>query len=176
MIINFNQLSKLRDENITVCAGWFDMFHIGHLNFLKNAKKHSEKLLVVVMNDIDGKYIKGDSRPIINENQRAEIVDNLKCVDYVLISTPITNNHRYNSLDKKTRLLWDRYIPIIQELKPNNVFSLEETLNLNKLGNYVESMGINVIYSERFDGVSTTDIENKLKIDIMKNEELKYYK
>ena len=162
MIVTFNQLVNLRGENITICAGWFDMFHVGHLNFLKNAKKQSEKLLVVVMNDIDGRYIKGDGRPIINENQRSEVVDNLKCVDYVIISEHIINYRKHNNLDKKTRLLWNRYIPIIKKLKPNNVFALEETLKFNGLDGYIESLGINIVYSERYDGISTTDIEKQL--------------
>lgn len=166
MIIRLDDLNYLRNKNLIICAGWFDMFHIGHLRFLNNAKKESDKLLVVVMNDQDGRYIKGETRPLINQNDRAEIIDNLKCVDYVVVSESIKNSKPYPDKlekDKKTKLLWDRYIPIIELIKPRKVFSLEETLKHNYLGEYIESLGVEVIYSERTEGVSTTEIERKLK-------------
>lgn len=97
MIIKLNQLETLKNQNNVICAGWFDMFHIGHLNFLNNAKKQADNLIVVVMNDADGRTIKGESRPIINQSQRAEIIDNLKCVDYTIISEPITNKIHYST-------------------------------------------------------------------------------
>lgn len=165
MIINFEKLKDLQDRNTIICSGWFDMLHIGHLNFLKNAKKHADNLVVVVMNDRDGKYIKGNDRPIINQFQRAEIIDSLKCVDYTIISKNIKNKTPYfnSSIDKKGILLWNRYIPIIKELNPNKVFSLEETLKFNGLGDYIENLSIDVVYSKRTNGISTTSIENKLK-------------
>lgn len=168
MIINLNHLKNLKNDNITMCSGWFDMFHVGHLNFLNNAKKQSEKLLVVVRNDIDGRHIKGKNRPIINEHQRAQIIDNLKCVDYVLISgEKVTVPHIPDNLkkDKKTLSYWEKSIPIIKSFRPKNVFALEETLKFNGLGGYIESLGVNIIYSERFEGISTTDIEKKLNIE-----------
>lgn len=43
MIVKFDELKNIRNnnknKNIVICAGWFDMFHCGHLNFLNNAKK-----------------------------------------------------------------------------------------------------------------------------------------
>ena len=167
MIIKTNDLYRLKNRNIIICAGWFDLFHVGHLRFLNNAKKEADILLVVVMNDKDGRFLKGETRPIINQNDRAEIINNLKCVNYVFISTCIKNNNPYpNNLgdDIKTKVLWDRYIPIIEFIKPKKVFSLEETLKYNYLGKYIENLGIEVIYSERTENVSTTDIESKLKI------------
>jgi len=165
MIVAFEDLQGLQLEHITVCAGWFDMFHLGHLNFIGNAKKQSEKLLVVVMNDKDGKFIKGDTRPLIKEEQRLLIVDSIKYVDYTLLSKSVPSMPPPKGIkeDNKTRLLWDRYIPIIQMLKPDRIFSLEETLRWNGLGKYLASNGFSIVYSERFPDISTTDLENKLK-------------
>jgi hypothetical protein len=118
------------------------------------------------MNDTDGKYLKGETRPIINENNRAEIIDNIKCVDYTVISKNIRNKTPYPSEyeeDIKTKILWERYIPLIEEIKPLKVFSLEETLKHNRLGDYIKNLGIKVIYTDRINDVSTTDIENKLR-------------
>jgi cytidyltransferase-like protein len=162
-----NMEEFLRHENtedFVICAGWFDMFHIGHLNFIRNAKKEGSKLVVVVMNDEDGRTIKGETRPIINEEQRAEIIDNLKFVDYTIIANYSELGRKQREFeDIKTKILWNKYIPIIKKLNIKKVFSLEETLKFNGLGDYLESTGHTIIYSERTEGISTTDLENKLK-------------
>ena len=166
MIININEIDKIKGENIVICAGWFDLFHIGHLNFLKNAKNQGDTLVVLVMNDLDGRAIKGETRPIINESERCEIIDNIKCVDYTILSDNDTTNSNYlliDDLDLKSRILWERYISIIEKIKPSKVFALEETLKFNCLDEYIESIGVSVVYSDRFEGISTTDIELKLK-------------
>lgn len=70
--------------NTGYVAGVFDLFHIGHLNLLKNAKQMCNKLLVGVLCDelvIKFKY----NPPIIPETERLEIIRSLKCVDDALI-------------------------------------------------------------------------------------------
>lgn len=64
-------------------TGVYDMFHIGHLNVLNNAKKHCDYLLVGVSTDelvLDYK----NKKPIIPFNERKQIVENIKCVDEVV--------------------------------------------------------------------------------------------
>ena len=159
-------INTLKNENIIICAGWFDLFHIGHLNFLKNAKSHGDKLCVVVMNDKDGKSTKGDNRPIVNEQQRMEIIDAIKYVDYTILSQDIFGHDNILDLKNKDLLLWQRYIPIIENIRPNKVFALEETLKNNGLGDYIQNqLNVNVVYAERTEEISTTDIENILKIN-----------
>lgn len=169
MIVNNQELKCMTyNLNTVMCAGWFDMFHVGHLRFLKEAKKYADNLIVVVMNDQDGKYIKGNNRPIINQNDRAEIINDLKCLDFVNICEHNINIKRpinESELDKKSLLLWDRYITLIEEIKPKKVFSLEETLKFNGFDGYIKSLGIDVIYTNRTDDISTTDIENKIRKD-----------
>jgi len=166
LILTIEELkSEIKNKDTIICSGWFDLFHIGHLNFLKNAKKLADYLIVVVRNDTDGKYIKGENRPIINQQNRLEIIDSLKCVDYTILSDNFTNQNKLTrKLDKKSLSSWDKYISIIEEIKPNKVFSLWETLGHNGFGKYIETLGIKVIYTDRFKGISTTDIERKLKI------------
>jgi len=168
MIVKAEDLKWLTfNLDTIICAGWFDMFHVGHLRFLKEAKKYGKNLIVVVMNDQDGKYLKGDNRPIISQDDRAEIINSLKFVDFVTICENNKNLKRPNNeskLDRKSLLLWDRYISIIEELKPKKVFSLEETLKFNELGEYIESLGVEVIYTEPTEGISTTEIVRRLEI------------
>ena len=64
--------------------GTYDMFHIGHLNLLRNAKAQCERLIVGINTDDLVKQYK-QKTPVINERERAEIVRELKCVDDVIL-------------------------------------------------------------------------------------------
>jgi len=65
--------------------GCFDLLHIGHIRYLQAAKKYGDKLIVAINSDRSVREIKGERRPIISENERAEIVAALDCVDRVVI-------------------------------------------------------------------------------------------
>ena len=65
-------------------TGVYDMFHIGHLNVLNNAKKYCDYLLVGVSTDELVKEYKGKT-PIIPFEERIKIVENIKCVDEVIV-------------------------------------------------------------------------------------------
>ena len=62
----------------------FDLFHIGHLNLLNNAKKYCDILIAGVNSDKLVKSYK-NKQPVIGEDERAEIVRNIKAVDKVFI-------------------------------------------------------------------------------------------
>jgi len=77
---------------IVFTNGVFDIIHRGHVEYLIDAKSHGDVLIVGVNSDSSVKSIKGDSRPVNNENDRAFVLLNLKPVDYVVIfeeDTPI---------------------------------------------------------------------------------------
>lgn len=67
-------------------CGVYDMFHIGHLNILKNAKEMCEHLSVCVSTD-EVVLSSKNKKPIINENERLEIVSSIKYVDAVFFQT-----------------------------------------------------------------------------------------
>ena len=58
---------------------------MGHVRYLRESSKYGDILIVGLNSDISVKKIKGDSRPINNENDRAEILAELECVDFVVI-------------------------------------------------------------------------------------------
>jgi rfaE bifunctional protein nucleotidyltransferase chain/domain len=84
-----NDLIKLRrefrDENkkVVFTNGCFDLLHIGHVDYLRKAKACGDILIVALNTDSSVSSIKGSSRPIINQYERAYVVSNLKPVDYV---------------------------------------------------------------------------------------------
>ena len=82
-----NLLKKLREEGKTIVTtnGCFDILHVGHVRYLEKTKTFADVLIVALNSDKSVKSIKGDSRPINNENDRAEVLSGLKSVDYVVL-------------------------------------------------------------------------------------------
>jgi rfaE bifunctional protein nucleotidyltransferase chain/domain len=90
-IIDINEIENLvkslkkQDKKIVTTNGVFDILHIGHIRYLKEAKKLGDILIVAINSDSSTKKIKGPKRPLNNENDRAEALASLECVDYVVI-------------------------------------------------------------------------------------------
>ncbi|MDO8786278.1 MAG: D-glycero-beta-D-manno-heptose 1-phosphate adenylyltransferase [Syntrophales bacterium] len=88
------ELDRLRKEGkkIIFTNGCFDILHVGHARYLQEAKKLGDILTVAINSDSSVRAIKGERRPLIPENERAEMVASLASVDYVTIfheSTPL---------------------------------------------------------------------------------------
>ena len=78
-------LNTLKNKKIVFTNGCFDILHIGHAKYLKESKKFGDILIVGLNSDSSVKRLKGESRPINNEQDRAMLLDELKSVDYVVI-------------------------------------------------------------------------------------------
>lgn len=85
-------------KKIVLVGGCFDLFHYGHISFLKQAKTHGTHLVVLLESDEKVRKLKGDSRPIHNQNQRKEMLEALSCVDEVIIMPAITSDQDYINL------------------------------------------------------------------------------
>lgn len=79
-------LNKLRAEGkrIVFTNGCFDIIHIGHVRYLKEAKRLGDILVVGINSDASVRRLK-EGRPVITAEQRAEVLSNLGMVDYVTI-------------------------------------------------------------------------------------------
>ncbi|HMS32479.1 MAG TPA: D-glycero-beta-D-manno-heptose 1-phosphate adenylyltransferase [Ignavibacteria bacterium] len=79
--------NKIKNEkkSIVFTNGCFDILHRGHASYLIQAKSLGDYLVVGINSDRSVKTLKGESRPVNNENDRAFLLDNLKSVDYVII-------------------------------------------------------------------------------------------
>ena len=69
---------------ITIASGYFNPVHVGHIELFNNAKSISDLLIVIVNNDKQ-RELKG-SKKFLNENDRVEIIKNIKSVDFVELS------------------------------------------------------------------------------------------
>lgn len=65
--------------------GCFDLIHVGHIRYLQAAKALGTILIVGINSDASVRLLKGDGRPLQSENERAEIIASLACVDFVIL-------------------------------------------------------------------------------------------
>ena len=90
-IVSFEALPKLalaikeQGKQLVTTNGCFDLLHLGHIQYLAEAKALGDILLVGINNDASVKRLKGPKRPIHCEGVRARQVAALECVDYVVI-------------------------------------------------------------------------------------------
>lgn len=80
-------VKDLQDQGKTVVTtnGCFDILHVGHVRYLQKTKEYADYSVVLLNSDKSVKIIKGENRPINNENDRAEILCALSCVDFVVL-------------------------------------------------------------------------------------------
>lgn len=79
--------AQLKAEGLQVVLtnGCFDLLHVGHIRYLEAARKEGDVLILALNSDQSVRRLKGPSRPIMNQDERAEIMGALACVDYVMI-------------------------------------------------------------------------------------------
>ncbi len=70
---------------IALANGCFDLFHVGHVRYLKGAAAEADRLIVAINDDRSVRALKGPGRPIMPAADRAELVDALAAVNYVVI-------------------------------------------------------------------------------------------
>jgi rfaE bifunctional protein nucleotidyltransferase chain/domain len=72
-------------ESVTLANGCFDLLHVGHVRYLQGAKALGGRLIVAINSDESVRRLKGPQRPAMPEQERAEIIAALGCVDAVVI-------------------------------------------------------------------------------------------
>ena len=91
---------KFKEENkkVVFTNGCFDLIHSGHVDYLVKAKALGDVLILALNTDSSVRSIKGTNRPILNQEERAFIVSNLKPVDYVTFFDEDTPGEIINEL------------------------------------------------------------------------------
>ena len=91
MIVNESELIALiaRDraagKTIAFANGCFDLLHVGHVRYLQGAAAEADRLVVAINDDESERNLKGPGRPMLTASDRAELVDALRGVEYVVI-------------------------------------------------------------------------------------------
>jgi D-glycero-beta-D-manno-heptose 1-phosphate adenylyltransferase len=84
-LVKIRESLKQKGKKVVFTNGCFDILHAGHVDYLIKAKECGDILIVGLNSDHSIREIKGNNRPIVNETERAFILDNLKPVDYVVL-------------------------------------------------------------------------------------------
>src|SRR6266540_673352 len=90
-IIGLEELSerskqlRAAGKKLVATNGCFDLLHVGHIRYLRAARALGDALIVGINGDESVRELKGPARPLNNENDRADIVAGLECVDLVTI-------------------------------------------------------------------------------------------
>ena len=133
-------------KTVVATNGCFDILHVGHVRYLQKTKSFADYSIVLLNSDISVKSIKGNDRPINNENDRAEILCALTCVDYVV--------------------LFDEDSPrdLLDEIKPNiYTKGADYTMETLPEADIMIKNGTKVEFIDFVQGKSTTNVINKIK-------------
>ena len=133
-------------ETFVVTNGCFDILHVGHVRYLQKSASLGDILVLCLNSDRSVKALKGDSRPLNNENDRAEVLAGLACVDYVVI------------FDEDTPVNY------LAQIKPN-IHTKGGDYDINNLpeAKVVMDNGGRLEFISFVEGKSTTNIINKMK-------------
>ena len=78
-------IERSKGKKIILSNGCFDLFHVGHIRYLLGAKELGGCLIVGINSDEQVRKLKGENRPFMPENERAELISALRFVDYLTI-------------------------------------------------------------------------------------------
>jgi rfaE bifunctional protein nucleotidyltransferase chain/domain len=83
-------LARIRDartagRTVAFANGCFDILHVGHVRYLESAAREADILVVAINDDDSVRRLKGEGRPILSAEHRAELVAALRCVDFVVV-------------------------------------------------------------------------------------------
>ncbi len=143
-----NKLEVLRKKGkkIAFTNGCFDILHVGHVRYLREAKKTADVLVLALNSDSSVRSIKGEKRPLINEKERAEILAALEFINFVTIfeeSTPLE---------------------LIKYLKPDILIKGGDWPEEKVVGREeIKKWGGRVVIIPEVEGKSTTNIVEKIK-------------
>lgn len=152
MILNVEEFrmirNKIKSENkkIVFTNGCFDILHKGHVTYLNQAKSLGDVLVIGVNSDNSIRKLKGEGRPVTNENDRAFLLDNLRSVDYAIVFDEETP---YN---------------LIKEILPDYLVKGGDWKEDDIVGSdIVKENGGKVMSLKYIDNYSTTKILNQIK-------------
>lgn len=137
---------KSQGYTIVFTNGCFDILHLGHISYLEEASSLGDKLIVAINADASVKRLKGENRPIQDENSRQSIIGALESVDAVLI------------------FYEDTPLRVIQTLEPDILVKGGDYSPDQIVGSdLVLAKGGQVLSLSLLDGYSTTNLEQKVK-------------
>ena len=140
------QRLRAAGARVVFTNGVFDLLHVGHVRYLAQARALGDALVVAVNSDRSVRELKGPDRPVLDENERAEILAALRNVDYVVIFDNVS-----------PRSLISQLLPDV--LVKGGDYPIDEIHGREE----VEAAGGRVIPLPFVDGASTTSLIQRMK-------------
>jgi len=84
-LVELVESDRAAGRTIALANGCFDLLHVGHIRYLEAAAAEADRLVVAVNDDPSVARLKGEGRPLMPEDDRAELVAGLRAVDYVVL-------------------------------------------------------------------------------------------
>jgi rfaE bifunctional protein nucleotidyltransferase chain/domain len=137
MIVTLDNLADIRAKHagkkIILTSGTFDLFHVGHLQYLTAVKSYGDVVIVLLSGDARVKFRKGPERPIIGEQDRAQILDALKMVDYVLIDPGKPDGNDLVYADILARLQPELYVTDGEDIRFSKIMEKSKQIVLDRV-------------------------------------------
>ena len=134
-------------KKLVFTNGVFDILHVGHVRYLAQAKELGDALVVAINSDASVRELKGEGRPLVSQNDRAEVLSALSSVDYVTVFD-----------DNSPRSLIAKLLPDV--LVKGGDYALDQIHGREE----VEAAGGRVVSLQFVEGSSTSQIIERMKI------------
>lgn len=162
---------RRRGNNMAFTTGVFDMIHIGHIRYLQLARSLGDVLVVGVNTDSSVKRLKGENRPILDQNKRAEMLSFLGIVDFITFFDEDTGAEAIRILKPKSYLC-------VEGSWEGDIATKQEVVAMTKMGGkifYAPRQGPTVSTSAIIESISRKAVE-KLAAELPRlvNEGLKF--
>ena len=136
----------ISDKKVVFTNGCFDILHLGHLRLLKKASQMGDVLVLGLNTDTSIKILKGEERPINNQNYRSEMLEYFDFIDYIIL------------FENETPL------ELIIKLKPDILVKGGDYKEEEIVGHeFMKRNKGKIVVFDLLEGLSSTSILNKLK-------------
>lgn len=98
-------------QRIALANGVFDLLHVGHVRYLQGAKALADRLVVGVNSDASTRAYKGPTRPVIPQDERAELLEALSCTDLLVVFDEPDVRHLIRALKPDVHVKGTDYTP-----------------------------------------------------------------
>lgn len=143
-----SEIDRLRKggKKISFTNGCFDILHVGHVRYLRDARRTGDVLILALNSDASVRAIKGEKRPLVPEDERADVVASLEAVDFVTLFDELTP------------------LELIECLRPDVIVKGGDWAEEDVVGrDSVRKWGGKVVIIPETEGASTTNIVEKIK-------------
>lgn len=145
-VVSLLHKEKKKGRKVVFTNGCFDILHVGHVRYLRQARSLGDILVIGLNSDASVRKLKGAERPVTRERDRAEVLGALSCVDHLVLFSDATPER------------------LIRAIRPNFLVKGGDWKKKDIVGSgFVESYGGKVRSLPYIRGFSTTGLLEKIK-------------